>query len=146
MDCVKFVTSVPRAPERVAVERVDESSMRVSWSELTPERARGHLIHYTIHYWPASDREMVSKITVPPNTTSVVIRSLRPGVSYVVQVSATNGAGSGERSMEATLASQTAGIIPTQSLYLISSLLQEIYHHQLQLWVPWWVGLLQLYC
>ena len=121
------------APERVEVERVDESSMRVSWSELTPERARGHLIHYTIHYWPASDREMASNIT---NVTSVVIGDLRPGVSYVVQVSATNGAGSGERSTEVTLASQTAGIIPTPTLYLISSLLQEIHHHQLQLWVP----------
>ena len=130
--CLKPLCSVPRAPERVKVEREDESSMKVSWSELTPERARGHLIHYTIHYWPASDREMASKTT---NMTSVVIGGLRHGESYVVQVSATNGAGSGAHSMEATLASQTAGIIPTPTLYLISSLLQEIHHHQLQLWV-----------
>ena len=74
--------------------------MNVSWSALTPEKARGYLISYTVHYWPVSNTELVVTITISPNTTSVVIGGLVSGEVYVVAVSATTGAGNGPWSSE----------------------------------------------
>ena len=100
--CIIIISTiaVPRAPEGVTVERLNGTHMMVSWSALTPEKARGHLISYTVHYWPASNTELVMTITTPPNTTSVVISSLMSGEEYVVAVSATTGAGNGPWSSE----------------------------------------------
>ena len=97
---LSLVIPVPRAPDDVTVERLNETHMMVSWSVLTPEKARGHLISYTIHYWPVSNMELVMTITIPPNTTGVVIGGLVPGEEYVVAVSATTGAGNGPMSSE----------------------------------------------
>ena len=91
------------------VERASETQMRVSWTGLSPVEARGHLTHYTIHYWPASDTQLVMRETVAGNRTSVEIGGLRPGESYVVTVSATTGAGSGPNSTETSLASLGSG-------------------------------------
>ena len=91
---------VPRAPGDVVVMRLNETHMMVSWSALTPEEARGHLINYTVHYWPVSNTELVINKTIPPDTTSVVIHGLVSGEEYVVAVSATTGAGNGPRSSE----------------------------------------------
>ena len=109
--------AVPRAPEGVDVERLNETHMNVSWSALTPEEARGHLISYTVHYWPVSNTELVTNITTPPDTTSVVIGGLMSGEEYVVTVSATTGAGNGPWSSEVST-SQTGNI--QWRVYLIS--------------------------
>ena len=98
--CIIRTIPVPRAPEDVAVMRLNESHMMVSWSGLTPEKARGYLISYTVHYWPASNTDLVMTITTPPDTTSVVIGGLESGEEYVVAVSATTGAGNGPWSSE----------------------------------------------
>ena len=97
---IKLAIAVPRAPEDVTVKRLNETNMNVSWSALTPEKARGYLISYTVHYWPASNTELVVTITTPPDTTSVVIGGLVSGEEYVMAVSATTGAGNGPRSSE----------------------------------------------
>ena len=101
--------TVPEAPKDVEVKRVDETHMRVSWSALTPVEARGYLSHYTVFYWPASDSHLIMTTTTAHNVTSVVIGGLIAGETYTVQVSATTGEGSGEKSAEKTLSGPTSG-------------------------------------
>ena len=89
--------------------RLDGTHMRVSWSALTPVEARGYISHYTVFYWPASDSQLVMYTTTAHDVTVVVIGGLIAGETYTVQVSATTGAGSGERSSETILSSPTPG-------------------------------------
>ena len=89
-------------------ERVNDTHMRVNWTGLTPADARGHVLHYTVHYWPASDRQ--STRSRDTSGTSVVVGGLLAREDYVVQVSATTGAGSGPNSSEFILTSPTKGI------------------------------------
>ena len=98
---------VPRAPEGVKVERVNNTHMRVIWTSLTPASARGHILYYTVYYWPASDRQRV----ISRNTTgsSVIVGGLVSGEDYIIQVSATTGAGSGPNSSQVTLFSPYSG-------------------------------------
>ena len=68
--------------------------MIVSWTALSLVEARGHLIYYTVNYWPASNSEDIKSINVPHNITRVVISHLY-GESYIVQVSASTSVGKG---------------------------------------------------
>ena len=73
--------------------------MEVRWTALSLVEARGHITHYTISYWPASNSEPVT-ITVHNTTNTsyeVLIGGLLPGQAYVVEVSASTGAGDGEK-------------------------------------------------
>ena len=94
----------------MVVERVNATHMEVRWTALSPVEARGHITHYTISYWPASNSEPVTSITVH-NTTStsyeVLIGGLLSGEAYVVEVSASTAAGDGNTT-EITL-SRTKG-------------------------------------
>ena len=94
----------------MVVERVNATHMKVRWTALNPVEVRGHITHYTISYWPASNSELVTSITVH-NTTStsygVLIGGLLSGEAYVVEVSATTAAGDGGKA-EVTL-SATGG-------------------------------------
>ena len=89
----------------MVVERVNATHMEVRWTALSPVEARGHITHYTISYWPASNSEPVTSITVH-NTTStsyrVLIGGLLSGEAYVVEVSASTAAGDGDKA-EVTL-------------------------------------------
>ena len=100
---------VPRAPEGVKVERVNNTHMRVAWTPLTPASARGHILYYTVYYWPASDRQRVRS----RNTTgsSVTVGGLVSGEDYVIQVSATTGAGGGPNSSQVTLFFPNSGTL-----------------------------------
>ena len=104
------ISTVPAPPRDVVVERVNATHMEVRWTALSPVEARGHITHYTISYWPASNSEPVTSITVH-NTTStsyrVLIGGLLPGEAYVVEVSASTAAGDGDKA-EMTL-SATGG-------------------------------------
>ena len=86
----------------MSVERVNATHMTVNWTAVGPVEARGHIIHYTVYYWPASSSEQVVNITVPHNTTSVEIGGLLPGETYTVQVSASTSVGEGSKSEEMT--------------------------------------------
>ena len=96
----------------MAVERVGSTRMRVSWTALSPVEARGHITHYTVYYWPTSDTQLVTSVTVLPNTTTVVVGGLRPEETYVVQVSASTTVDEGNRSQE-----MTVDIIPPTGEY-----------------------------
>ena len=94
----------------MVVERVNTTHMEVRWTALSPVEARGHITHYTISYWPASNSEPVTSITVHNTTNTsyeVLIGGLLPGQAYVVEVSASTGAGDGDKT-EVTL-SRTKG-------------------------------------
>ena len=84
----------------MVVERVNATHMVVRWTALSPVEARGHITHYNISYWPASNSEYVTSITVHNTTNSsyeVLIGGLLPGEVYVVEVSASTAAGDGEK-------------------------------------------------
>ena len=94
----------------MVVERVNATHMEVRWTALSPVEARGHITHYTISYWPASNSESVTSITVHNITSTnyeVLIGGLLPGEAYVVEVSASTAAGDGDTT-EVTL-SRTKG-------------------------------------
>ena len=77
------------------MERVNVTHMIVSWTALSPMEARGHIIYYTVNYWPASSREVIKTINVPHNITRVEIGDLLSGETYSVLVSASTSVGQG---------------------------------------------------
>ena len=89
--------TVPTSPSDVVVVRVNTTHMVVSWTALNPMEARGHIRHYTISYWPASNSELVMSITVHSTTSAVLIGGLMPGEGYVVEVSASTAVGDGNK-------------------------------------------------
>ena len=76
--------------------RVNATHMIVSWTALSLVEARGHIIYYTVNYWPTSNSEDIKSINVPHNITRVEISDLLSGETYIVQVSASTLAGEGE--------------------------------------------------
>ena len=94
------ISIVPYPPGDVVVERVNDTHMEVRWTTLSPVEARGHITHYTISYWPASNSEPVTSITVHNTTNTsyeVLIGGLLPGEAYVVEVSASTAEGDGQK-------------------------------------------------
>ena len=97
-------TLVPSvSPSGVRVERLTSTAMNVSWTLLTLEEARGFVTSYTVSY--RKDEGMAKRTTesvvVPGGEqSSVVIGGLDPGSSYLVSVSASTSAGTGEMSEE----------------------------------------------
>ena len=82
------------------MERVNATHMIVSWTALSLVEARGHIIYYTVSYWPASNSEDIKSINVPHNITRVEISDLLSGKTYTVQVSASTSVGEGLVSVE----------------------------------------------
>ena len=79
------------------MERVNATThMIVSWTALSLVEARGHIIYYTVNYWPTSNREDINSINVPHNITTVEISDLLSGETYIVQVSASTSVGKGQ--------------------------------------------------
>ena len=77
------------------MERVNATHMIVSWTALSLVEARGHIIYYTVNYWPTSSREVITTINVPYNITGVQISDLLSGETYGVLVSASTSVGQG---------------------------------------------------
>ena len=104
----------------MVVERVNATHMEVRWTALSSVETRGHITHYTISYWPASNSELVTSITVH-NTTStsyrVLIGGLLSGEAYVVEVSASTAAGDGDKT-EVTL-SRPGGEYPCVHVFVV---------------------------
>ena len=100
--CAYFVAAVPSmAPMGVNITRTSATVMVVSWIPLSYSEARGFISHYTVAYSPlTSGRKRQSAVTMSErvpgmDANSIVIQDLDPSTSteYIVQVSATNGAG-----------------------------------------------------
>jgi hypothetical protein len=96
---------VPDTPRDVSVMRSSATVMVVSWIPLNYTEARGFISHYTVTYSPMRNgrkRQGIDNMnqTVPgmdANTTR--IERLDANTDYIVQVSATNGAGTSEPSL-----------------------------------------------
>ena len=92
------------SPSGVRVERLNSTAMNVSWTLLTLEEARGFVTSYTVSYreWEGAGRRHVveteSVVVLGGEQSSVVIGGLDPGSSYLVPVSASTSAGSGDMS------------------------------------------------
>ena len=78
------------------MERVNATHIIVSWTALSLVEAKGHIIYYTVNYWPTSSSEDIKSIYVPHNITRVEISDLLSGETYIVQVSASTSVGKGE--------------------------------------------------
>ena len=100
------------------MERVNATHMIVSWTALSLVEARGHIIYYTVNYWPASYSELVIRITVPHTTTRVDISNLLSGETYIVQVSASTSVGEGLASVEFSSTRPPPGEDMCRILYL----------------------------
>ena len=94
-----FLCQVPRSPTNLVIERVNGSHMIVSWTALTLVEARGHITHYTVYYWSASNNPQVFNVTVAHNITRVVVGNLLPGVTYLVEIAASTSVGEGNTSV-----------------------------------------------
>ena len=88
--------SVPAQPTNVVVMRVDSTTMRVSWEELTLVELKG-LANYTITYTISGGsrkRQTPGMVTVPWTNNSVTIDNLQPGAGYDVTVGTITSVGS----------------------------------------------------
>ena len=97
------------------MERVNATHMIVSWTALSLVESRGHIIYYTVNYWPASSSEDIKSINVPHNITRVEISDLLYGETYTVQVSASTSVGKGQSANSSSVYSPP-GI---ESMYLL---------------------------
>ena len=92
-----YVTAVPgMAPMGVNVTRTSATVMVVSWIPLSYSEARGFISHYTVSFSPLTTgrKRQSATMSVPGmDANNTVIQDLDPNVEYIVQVSATNGAG-----------------------------------------------------
>jgi hypothetical protein len=77
--------------------------MVVSWIPLSYSEARGFISHYTVAYSPLINRSSQAISTVTQtlpgmDTNTTRIEGLDANTDYIVQVSATNGAGTSDLS------------------------------------------------
>ena len=82
------LTAPSIAPFNVMAQRLNGTSMNVSWSSLTLVEARG-ILHYRITYHPANGGG-TSSVDVDGNNNFIIITDLSPGVEYIVTVLAYN--------------------------------------------------------
>ena len=88
----------PGAPRNVTARQVSSYSIDVTW--LVPARENGLISHYTVFYWNDNITDSAElNETVLYDKTSVTITRLEPFTVYAVQVTATTGAGEGNRSL-----------------------------------------------
>ena len=96
--CILFVYSVPVQPDDVTLERVDSTTMIVSWTRLTLVELKG-LANYTITYSVSgggSRKRQTGEegtIMVPWTQDSVTISNLRPNAAYDVSVGTVTSTG-----------------------------------------------------
>ena len=91
-------TEPSTSPRRVVTTRPSDTVMVVSWIPLSYSEARGFISHYTVVYFPPnmSKKQALDTMTqsVPGmDTNTTRIEGLDANTDYIVQVSATNGAG-----------------------------------------------------
>ena len=88
----------PGPPQNVTARHISDDSIIVTW--LGPVRENGIISQYTVYYRNNNITGSAElKETVFDNKTSVTITRLQPFTVYAVQVTATTGAGEGNRSL-----------------------------------------------
>ena len=98
----------------------------VSWIPLSYSEARGFISHYSIHYSPVTSEKRRQEVdafnqTVPGmDTNATRIEGLDTNTDYIVQVSATNGAGTSK------LSAAVRATVPIKGTYVHIMLLQDV--------------------
>jgi hypothetical protein len=94
--------AVPSMPQNVNVTRLSATVMVVSWIPLSYSEAKGFISHYTVAYFPIAKNTQTlggTTQTVPGmDANTARIEGLDANTDYIIQVSATNGAGTSELS------------------------------------------------
>ena len=99
----------------MTVTRASATVMVVSWIPLSYSEARGFISHYTVAYFPLSPMRKGKTLdtmtqTVSGNDANITsIEGLDANTDYIVQVSATNGAGTSTPSTPLHVAAGTRG-------------------------------------
>ncbi|KAL6119840.1 chl1 [Pungitius sinensis] len=104
--CLRKNVSVPTAaPRDIAVEVINTTVLRVSWTPAPPATVRGHLGGYNVHWlrkrsWLEpnkilDDRKMLS---FPGKRTLAVVPGLEPFSEYILTVNVFNKKGNGPKS------------------------------------------------
>ena len=79
--------------------RVNDSTVNVSWNQLSLTKARGFVKSYTVFLASGDTRERHSTVslnrTVPPTESSVVFTNLQANTDYTVSVLASTSVGEG---------------------------------------------------
>lgn len=80
--CISYISSnivfsVSSAPQNLKVVNQTSSTLTLSWSP--PEFINGDVQSYLLHF-----ENSTSSITIPPNVTSYIVRSLKCSSSYTV--------------------------------------------------------------
>lgn len=94
-----YYSSVPSvAPSGVSLIRVNSTTLRVSWQQLSLDDARGFITNYTVTYMASASRRQLTMVTVSADESSAIIPGLPPTVRYGVSVRAWTSAGPGPMS------------------------------------------------
>ena len=111
-------------PKNVTITRPSPTVMVVSWIPLNYSEARGFISHYTVTvaYFPLTSGQALDTMTqtVPGmDTNTTRIEGLDANTDYIVQVSATNGAGTSHLSAPLHVVADTTGMASVSSGLLI---------------------------
>ncbi|XP_062316229.1 cell adhesion molecule L1-like a isoform X4 [Osmerus eperlanus] len=125
--CLRDNVSVPTAaPRDVAVELVNTTLLRVSWSRVPQATVRGHMGGYNVHWtrrWsllqPDRLQEEKYSLSFPGNRSHVLVPGLRPYSEYRLTVNVFNRKGNGPSSDPVTF--QTPEGVPEQVPILTAS-------------------------
>ncbi|XP_016527664.1 cell adhesion molecule L1-like a isoform X1 [Poecilia formosa] len=104
--CLQENVSVPTAaPHNVAVEVINSTALRVSWSPVLPATVRGHLGGYMVHWErlksflsPDKILEEHNSKSFPGNRSHVIVSGLKPFSEYRLTVNVFNKKGKGPKS------------------------------------------------
>ncbi|XP_007553393.1 cell adhesion molecule L1-like a isoform X3 [Poecilia formosa] len=93
------------APHNVAVEVINSTALRVSWSPVLPATVRGHLGGYMVHWErlksflsPDKILEEHNSKSFPGNRSHVIVSGLKPFSEYRLTVNVFNKKGKGPKS------------------------------------------------
>ncbi|XP_035863852.1 neural cell adhesion molecule L1-like protein isoform X1 [Sander lucioperca] len=129
--CVRENVSVPTAePRDVAVEVINTTVLRVSWTPAPPATVRGHLGGYDVHWSrkrsllnPNKILEERQTLSFPGKRTHAIVPGLKPFSEYRLTVSVFNKKGNGPNSDPVTF--NTPEGVPAQLPILTASNAQK---------------------
>uniref|UniRef100_A0A3Q1GG35 Neural cell adhesion molecule L1 n=1 Tax=Acanthochromis polyacanthus TaxID=80966 RepID=A0A3Q1GG35_9TELE len=104
------------APRDIAVEVINTTILRVSWTQVPPATVRGHLGGYHVSL---SGAEVVSSLSIPGKRSHAIVPQLEPFSEYKLTVNVFNKKGNGPRSDPVTFSTPEG--VPVQIPILTAS-------------------------
>ena len=102
-------------PQNVTGMALSDQSIFVSWEAVPPAHRNGIIINYIVYFEGRKYDVSEGKIVQPENTTSIILRHLKPFENYKISVVAENSQGSSPRSptLVVTTFEGTPSVAPT---------------------------------